>query len=307
MVKRLFKFILGASIGFSTCTSLAYESPEEEENEAYWDYGIGVGGVRYQQYPASNEFSIFAVPVPTFQYRGKILRADDRDGAHLYLFKGDKTTVELAGEGYPALESSNSKARAGMDDLPWLIALGPQLVWRGVENFEFGLGIYQAVSTDFAMTRFAGQIFEARTTYEFEFPFESYGPFTQPGFSSARLTFALQGGSKEFQSIYFEVPTEDATPDRPAYEAQDGFLSYSLTYYQTFKSGRFSFNYGAALNCYDLSANKESPLHKSDHNVTAFVGINYVLGQSSRPAVPEEETSGVINSLKANRQLRNSL
>lgn len=300
-------FILGASFVFGSCAVLANESPEEEENEAYWDYGIGVGAVRYQQYPASNEFSILALPAPTFQYRGKILRADDQDGAHLYLFKGNKTTVELSGEGYPALDSSNSKARAGMEDLPWLIALGPQLVWRGIEDFEFGLGIYQAVATDFAMTRFSGQIFEARTTYEFEFPFAAYGPFAESGFSSARITLSLQGGSKEFQAIYFEVPPENATVDRPAFEAQDGFLSYSLTYYQNFKSGRFSFNYGAALNCYDLSANKESPLHKSDHNVTAFVGINYVLGQSSRPAVPEDETSGVINSLKANRHLRNSL
>lgn len=280
---------------------------EQEEQEAYWDYGIGLGAVRYQQYPASNEFSYLAVPAPTFQYRGKILRADDRDGAHLYLFRGNKITVELSGEGYPALESSNSNARSGMEDLPWVIALGPQLVWRGVEDLELGLGLYQATSTDFSMTRFAGQIYEARATYEFGFPFESYGPFTQPGFSSAKVTLSLQGGSKEFQSIYFEVPTENVTPDRAAYEAQAGFLDYSLTYYQTFKSGHFSINFGATVHNYDASANRESSLHKSDHNVTGFIGLNYVLGQSSKPAVPEDETSGIINSLRKNRDLRNSL
>lgn len=288
----------------------AWESPaleHQEEQEAYWDYGFGVGAVRYQQYPASNEFSYLAVPSPTFQYRGKILRADDRDGAHIYLFKGNKLTVELSGEGYPALESSNSNARSGMEDLPWVIALGPQLVWRGIDDLELGFGIYQATSTDFKMTRFAGQIYEARATYQFGFPFESYGPFTQPGFSSAKITLGLQGGSQEFQSIYFGVPTENVTVDRAAYDAHAGFLDYSLTYYQTFKSGLFSISYGATVHNYDLSANRDSDLHKSDHNVTGFVGINYVLGQSSKPAVPQDETSGLINSIRKNRDLRNSL
>jgi outer membrane protein len=310
VVKRFFKFILSGALVFFSSVALAWESEalaEQDEQEAYWDYGFGVGGVRYQQYPASNEFSYLVIPTPTFQYRGKVLRADDRDGAHLYLFKGNKLTVELAGEGYPALESSNSNARAGMEDLPWLIALGPELVWRGVEDFEFGLGIYQATSTDFSMTRFAGQIFEARATYQFGFPFESYGPFTQPGFSNAKVTLSLQGGSKEFQAIYFGVPTEDATPDRTAYEAQAGFLDYALTYYQTFKSGLFSINYGMTVHNYDMAANRDSSLHRSDHNVTGFIGLNYVLGQSSKPAVPENETSGVINSIRTNRNLRNSL
>lgn len=283
------------------------EESHLEESEAYWDYGFGIGGVRYQQYPASNEFSYLAVPAPTFQYRGKILRADDRDGAHVYLFKGQQFTVELAGTGYAALESSNSNSRDGMEDLPWVIALGPQLVWKGIENLEFGLGLYQATSTDFSMTRFAGQIYEARATYQFGFPFESYGIFTEPGFSNAKLTVSLQGGSKEFNSLYFEVPSESATAERAAYEAQAGFLDYSLTYYQTFKSGKFSISYGATVHNYDLSANRQSDLHKSDHNVTGFVGLNYVLGQSSKPAVPEEETSGLINSIRKNRQLRNSL
>lgn len=301
-------FVFG-SLSFWTVAEAQTEesSASTEEQEAYWDYGIGVGAVRYQQYPASNEFSYLAVPAPTFQYRGKVLRADDRDGAHIYLFKGNKITVELSGEGYAALESSNSNARAGMDDLPWVIALGPQLVWRGLESFEFGLGLYQATSTDFSMTRFAGQIYDARVTYQYGFPFESYGPFMDPGFSNAKVTFKLQGGSRELQAIYFEVPTENATANRAAYEADAGFMDYSLTFYQTFKSGKFSLSYGATVHNYDLSVNRDSPLHKSDRNLTGFVGINYVLGQSSKPAVPEEETSGVINNLRKNRNLRNSL
>lgn len=313
MVKRSFMFIIVSLVAFGAVSfgtaqeARANDETTSEESEAYWDYGIGLGAIRYEQYPASNEFSYLAVPSPTFQYRGKVLRADDRDGAHIYLFKREQLTIEISGEGTPALESSNSKARAGMDDLPWMVALGPQLVWRESDSLSFGFGLFQATTTDFSMTRFAGQIYEARATYQFGFPFESYGPFFEPGFSNAKIRLSLQGGSKEYQSIYFDVPAVNATADRPAYDAQDGFLNYSLSYYQTFKSGKFSINFGGSVHSYDLAVNRDSPLHKSDHNVTAFVGLNYILGGSSKPAVPESETSGVINNLQKNRQLRNSL
>lgn len=284
--------------------SIAQESEEEIEAPAYWDYGIGLGAVYFEQYPSSDQFSFLAVPAPTFQYRGKIVRADDKDGAHIYLYKGNSFSVELAGVGYPALDSSNNDARKGMEDLPWLIALGPEIVSRTIEHFEFGLGAYQALTTDFQMTRASGAIFEGRATYHFDYPFAAYGPFQEHGASTGRLTFSMKGGSEEFQNIYFEVPAKDVTANRPAFDARDGFLNYNISYFQNFKSGRFSINLGATLSSYDLSANRASPLHKSDHNLTALIGMNYILGGSSKPEIPENQTSGVINSLRKNRQLR---
>jgi hypothetical protein len=56
---------------------------------------------------------------------------------------------------------------------------------------------------------------------------------------------------------------------------------------------------------YGEAANKESPLHKSDANLTGAIGLNYVLGESKKPAVPQEDTSGLINNLRRNRDLRN--
>ena len=63
------------------------------DSEAYWDYGLGFGAVRFEHYPGSDQFSYLALPTPTFQYRGKILRADDREGAHLYLLKSGALTL----------------------------------------------------------------------------------------------------------------------------------------------------------------------------------------------------------------------
>ncbi|MNL54820.1 MltA-interacting protein MipA [compost metagenome] len=149
------------------------------------------------------------------------------------------------------------------------------------------------------MTRFNGGIFQGRLTYDW-----------QGENITRKVSISAQGGSKEFQSLYFEVPTEDATPERPAYEARDGFLEYALSFYQSYQTGRFSINVGGTLRSYDLSANSASPLHKANQSVNVFLGLNYVLGGSSRPEVPVEETSGIINSIRSNRhnqQMRDSL
>ena len=277
---------------FAVCAG----AEEEETSEAYWDYGIGLGAVHYEQYPAADQFSDLVVPAPTFQYRGKILRADDREGAHLYLLKGADLTLEVSGVGYPALESSNNRAREGMDNLPWMIALGPQLVSRHFPGFEIGLGVYQVVTTDFDMTRFNGGIFEAQIKYIHQYEWMD---------SQGKLTASIKWGTAELQELYYSVPEDKATAMRPSFQAHDGMLSQDITYHQNFKVGRLSWVAGASVGFYGQAVNRESPLHKSDVNLTGFAGINYVLGESKKPAVPQEDTSGLINRIKQQRDLRN--
>jgi MltA-interacting protein MipA. len=310
VTKQLAKVFLLCTLTLfcSTFAQAEETTPSEADGAAYWDFGIGMGIIRYEQYPASDQYSVIALPAPTFQYRGKILRADDKDGAHAYLYKAEEFTVEISGAGYPALDSSNNDARKGMENLPWLLALGPQIVSRKIaDHLELGLGAYQVITTDFKMTRFNGGIFEARATYNWDFPFLSRGLLKEDGYNTGKMTFSITGGTKEFQSLYYEVPAKDATTERPEFEARDGLLDYTLSYYQSFKSGRFSINVGGAVSAYDRAANAESPLHKANQSLTLFVGMNYILGGSSRPEVPADDTSGLINSIRHNRQMRDSL
>jgi hypothetical protein len=272
----------------------------DEDTPAYWEFGAGVGGVHYEHYPAANEFSDLILPFPTFQYRGKILRADDREGAHAYLVKGKAWTLEIAGAGFPALDSSQNEARKGMDNLPWLIALGPQLVTTFNDEWQLSFGLFQATSTDFEMTRFSGQIAEGRLSYRWNFPLTGWKQI-EDGESYGRFFWTLKGGSEELQSIYFDVPRAKATSFRPEHQARAGFLSQELAYFQSFKSGRAALYVGGTLTDYSHSANRLSPLHRSDLNVTMAIGMTYVLGESSRPGIPEEDTSGVIDNWRKRR------
>lgn len=276
--------------------------PQDEET-SLWEYGAGFGYVHFEHYPASNQFSNLFLPFPTFQYRGRILRADDREGTRAYLLKSDRWSFELAGGGYPALDSGTNDARRGMEDLPWMAQLGPQLVVKLTHDLEFKIAVFQAVSSDFVNTKTAGAVFDGRLEYRWIRDFAGWR-FVVPGQAHGKLTLSLKGGDRQFLSTYFEVPLMQSTSARPSYEAKAGLLGSELAYFQSFRSGRAAFYLGAAIADYTASSNRESPLHKSDRNVTYLVGFTYVLGESERPSVPPEQTEGVINRLERRYQQR---
>jgi len=88
----------------------------EETAPPRWDAGVGFGYLRFEHYPASNQDTSLAFPFPTFSYRGSVLRADDRDGAKLFLVKRPGWVLQSGGLGFPPLSSSTNTARKGMPD-----------------------------------------------------------------------------------------------------------------------------------------------------------------------------------------------
>ena len=280
----------------------------QAEDTSLWEYGFGLGYVHYEHYPASDQFSNLFLPFPSFQYRGRILRADDREGTRAYLFKGERWSFEMAGGGYPALKSDDNEARRNMDDLPWMLQLGPQLVVKLHPDLEFKLAVFQALSTDFSLTKTAGLAYEGKLQYRWDTQFGSEGlgvrGLAEQITSFGQLTWSLKGGNQDFLKTYFDVPSQFATSIRPAFSARPGFLSSELSYFQSIRSGRASFYLGAAITDYAGSANRESPLHKSDRNVTYLVGLTYVLGESQRPSIKLEDTEGLINRFEKRINLR---
>jgi hypothetical protein len=271
---------------------------EEAAPDRRWDIGAGFGYIRYDHYPASNQDSDLFLPFPTFQYRGKVLRAGDRDGAKLYLVKRSNWDLELSGTGYPALNSSKNEARRGMDDLPWMAALGPQAVTRLGDSMALKFGVFQAISTDIRVTRLQGAIWEAKLNYQWS---AALGSADFLGLEETRGTLALnlKGASQEIHSLYFGVPTSQATVDRPSYDSRAGFLSHQVGYIQSLRRGRFEFYIGVLRADFGASANRRSPLHKADSSISYLVGLTHILYESRKSAISEENASGVIDELRS--------
>ena len=191
----------------------------------------------------------------------------------------------MSGTGYPGLEVTKEDARTGMNDLPWVVGLGPQLVYKLDDSTHFNLAVFQATSTDFKMTKFNGAIFQGKLHYQWQ-AIESL--FT------GHLFLIVKGGSKDFLSIYYDVSAAHAVPNRSEYEAKAGYLSDEITYLISYQSGRAKFYTGASYINYANSVNRSSPLHKSDANINYLFAITYVLSESERDAVLEDDTKGII-------------
>lgn len=260
----------------------------EVTEEPLWEYGLGIGYVRYEDYPSSNHTSTLALPFPTFQYRGKVVRADDREGARAYLYRQNNYSFELGGGVLPALKSTEDNIRSGMESLPWGFQLGPQLVVRPSDDFHIKYGIYQAFFTDFSYTKIDGYLTELKFIY-----LKYFSPYFVQR-SRLQVHFSIKAGSKEFLANYFEVKPSESTLERPQHFASSGFLSYEWMFFQTLEFDKKSFYAGISMVNYDKSTNRASPLHKSDYNIEGFMGITLTLGESQKQSLPEEESLGIL-------------
>ena len=279
------KFCVFVGVLCAQLGALAQSSP------ALWEYGVGFGLVHFEQYPASNQSSNIFLPFPTFQYRGEIVRADDREGTRAYIFKKKLWSLEFSGGGYPPLDTSINDARAGMEDLPWMFHLGPQVVGHLSENLELRIALFQAISSDFSYTKFSGGINESQLIYRWLTEVNSL-PL------NGRVGLSVKVGTKDYLSTYFEVEPQHVTSARGRHSSKGGILGTEVNYFQSIKSGKTSYYVGASVNDYSQSANKESPLHKANISVNYLVGMTYTLGQSERLSVPESQTEGIINKKK---------
>lgn len=280
--------LAGLLFGGSVGAEPQAESHPEPQAKSYpppplWEYGIGLGAVDFEHYPASRQHSTITLPFPTFQYRGPILRADDQEGARVYLWKEGSWAFQFSGGLYPPLRSDDNEARRGMEDIPLRVQLGPQLVSRFMPGWEAKLGLFPSIATDLALTKVSGAQAELALRYDF-----------YAGAHDGRVTLAATAATREFLQTYFEVPDAAVTPERTRFAARAGVLGAELSYFHTYHRGRAAFYFGGGLADYASSANRGSPLHTADRSLTGVVGLTYVLGESAREAVPEEETRGVL-------------
>lgn len=249
---------------------ISFNLRAEEAEKPKWDYGISFGVVRFEQYPAADQYTQLTLPIPTFEYRGKILYADDRDGAQLFLLRSEKIKIEISGFGYPPLDSSENSIRKGMKDLPVIAALGPQLLYQPQPWLELIFGYYESLSLTVENQKTSGSAYQARVVLSHEFDSSVFN----------RLFFTSRYGSQKLQSVYYDVDPSDQTSVRNGFKSRGGLLSQELGYLIQAKKGKWNYYFGGAYTDYSQSQNKKSPLFQSEQAFTFFLGINYILKES---------------------------
>lgn len=239
-----------------------------QAKKAYWEYGLGAGVVQFEKYPGADEYQTLALPVPTFQYHGDILHADDRDGVQAQFFNSEKWEIDFSGLAFPPLDSKNSKARKGMKDLALIAAFGPQLIYKVSPAVEYTISLFEGVSLDLNRQAVTGPIYQSRLVFAFENQFWNF----QQEKTLTRIFLTSRWAERDFQKVFYDVSS--------AFKSKSGWFSHEVGVLWQMGWKKTSSYVGWAFTDYSAAANKKSPLHQADQAFTFFLGLNYVLGQS---------------------------
>lgn len=254
-------FILSTAAG---ARADEFETPQRDELPL-WEIGLFTGAARLPHYRGSDKYSTYFFPMPYLIYRGDIFKAD-RDGVKGIFWKNDRLETGISLDGNPPPNEDN-QARKGMDDLGAILEIGPQLKYfindrKSPDPFFLTAAVRTAISvdTDDLHTGYQGLCGGLKAVYRNHSWLEDQGITLG---TSAGIEFI----SRDYASYFYDVSPAEATPARPAYQADGGYagVSFSIN-----ASKKISDNWaiGAYYRWDNLSgaAYHDSPLVKTENN-----------------------------------------
>jgi len=249
-----------------------------------WEFGVGGGFFEGFDYPGSIDSNRRQFALPFFIYRSKRFRFG---GGGVSAVSIEEPRWKLDWSVAASLNSSNQEnsVREGMEDLDFLLELGPQIIWRAIDRVGAGGEEYRVdwstkfrgvVSTDFGSVQGRGFVFETSVAGRIR-NIAGFERVALLGGVSARL------GSEGLNDYFYEVPDEFVTPNRPAFDARAGLIDIRTTIGLAFNlPKRVRVFIAASTGFYEESANRTSPLHQALRTTSAALGIVWTIKQSQQ-------------------------
>ena len=244
-----------------------------------WEAGAGVATFAFPAYRGSDETRAFLLPIPYFVYRGEFLKAD-RDGVRARLFASDRVNLTVSAALSPPASSDDVDARAGMPDLRASFEVGPQLdltLWRNASHSR-SLKLQLPLRTAYTLERsprHIGWVFHPKLNLDVgDFP-------GMPGWNVGLQAGPLFGDRRQ-HAYYYSVAPEQATAERPAFDAPAGYAGMQ---YLLGVSRRYESHWVGAFLRYDTLGGArfaESPLVRDRNYLAAGVAVTWIFGQSAR-------------------------
>ncbi len=173
--------------------------------------------------------------LPYIKYRGDQFKVDE--GVQNIMFDSPNLILSLSANGTLPVDGDNPE-RVGMPDLDATLEIGPSLDYRisransGEWWLEMPLRLAFALNSNL---EHVGQIFQPRIVWR--------KPARKLYEWKLRAAIGPIYATDEFHDYYYSVTSDQALPDRPAYDADSGFsgirgtFSYSLRYGQLWLGG----------------------------------------------------------------------
>jgi outer membrane scaffolding protein for murein synthesis (MipA/OmpV family) len=264
--------------------ALAIAPSAQAELLPLWEAGIGVAPIDFPDYPGSNQRSFYALPLPYFVYRGEKLRVG-REGIRELFFQSDRVELDLSASASVPVKSENNQARAGMPDLDPTVQLGPALDIKlhqdDQHKLKLRLPARVAFASDFTYIKGTGFVFEPQIVLD-----------TMKLASAREWRFGIALGplfaDRRYNSYYYTVDQQFATPQRPAYQAPAGFAGTQLLLSTSRRFGDWWFGAFLRYQSLDGAVFRDSPLVKQRYALAGGFGVAWVFARSGKLVEADE-------------------
>ncbi len=247
-----------------------------QSDKPLYEFGIVGGGGYVPHYPAADQGKVRVLAAPIVRYRGLRFRSDEEDSMKARLFADPLYGFDLsAGGSFPA-NSKDNDARSGMPDLDWTGELGPRFYFFFYKTKRFWLRLFLPVrvafSTDFHETAYQGLVFAPAINLRYF--------FDESKFNSVFFGVVRTHTTHQLQEYFYEVKDRFQTAERSSYNAVSGYMSTNVSLAYLHEKNSKGFYAGMGVGSYKGAANAGSPLHRSDINLSGFVGFTYTFYKS---------------------------
>ncbi len=245
-----------------------------------WEYGVVGVAANLPHYRGSDEYSIYAFPLPYFIYRGKVVKAS-RDGVRGIFWRNKRFETDISLSGNPPVSDDN-EAREGMPELDAIFELGPALRYYFYEVGErdslfLQANLRAAFSIDFSDgidSGYEGYISDLSLVYRDSKTLEAM---------NIRYHFSagIQFADSKMHSYFYEVAPQYTTNDLPLYDAEGGYGGLQLS-----ASISKELSKSFTLGCYGKWINiggaifEDSPLVQTNNSYVIGAMLIWQIGES---------------------------
>lgn len=244
------------------------EVAEKTLNTVHMEAGLALVAQGAADYRGSNHYRPYAVPLPYFLYRGRVLKAD-RDGVRGDFWSNHRMEFNLSVDGSLNGNSDDNRLRRGMPELESAIEFGPSLNVRLAgdtlqDGWSLRLPVRAVITVSGDGLNHIGNVFSPRIYWRKP---EMIGSW-RGSFSAGTMI-----ADRSYHAYFYDVPLEYVTEDRPLFRSSGGysgsFLRFSLYHHwQDWRFGvSFRYDYLEGANFMD------SPLVQTEHYGSISIGL----------------------------------
>lgn len=248
---------------------LIFSWPVFAEERPKFEFGLGPGWAQIPHYRGSDQNETYVIPLPYVRYYGKKLRID-REGGRYYFIEKESIKLDLSASFAPPVDSGDNRARKGMADLDLVFELGPRLQFdiyeSGDQSFKFraALPLRAAFASDFSNTDTIGYVFSPYIQFRFD-----------DGLASS-LSIGPMWASEEYHDYFYEVSSQQATADRPVYNARGGYSGSRITLASSYRWHDYWLGMFIRYDKLDGAVFYDSPLVKQNESLLVGIGFAWV-------------------------------